>query len=225
MVDKAEVEEVAMVEVEIDRRNHSGDDYNNRDWKQNHVPIFYSGPHNFTSYKILGAVIDSAACSSIVGQKTLDMAMEQTGIRSVDDARTKFSSHRFGDFEESVNTVCAVLFPFEFTTKRNDKMNFKIHFDVVPGNLPFLIGWPSMKAMKATLNCEYLNLGIKINDQYYRIPLQEDPHHVYLPFTARKSPYYKAISKTDYTPSRNSYQPVSSSLLMKFMKKGHISLK
>lgn len=188
------------------RENQIGNDYNNRSATQNHEPIFYSGPRNFNSQKIPGAIIDSGACSSIVGQKTLDMAMEQIGLRSVDDARPKFSSHRFGDFEESVNTVCAILFPFEFTTKRGDKINFKIHFDVVPGHLPFLVGWPSLKSTKANLNCEYLNLGIKIINRYHKIPLKEDHHHVYLPFNSMKSSYYKPVSYPGYNPSRNEYQ-------------------
>lgn len=81
----------------------------------------------------------------------------------------------------------AVVFPFHLEGQNKEKVHFNISFDVIEGDLPFLIGWPSLRAMKANINCEHMNLGVRVNDGYHRLKLHTDDDHVYLPFKSRSS--------------------------------------
>ena len=168
------------------RKDYSKPNRNQNDNSNN------KGRSIFYTYKtsgedeIQGAIIDSGACTSVVGQETLDRAMRQLRISELQEAKIKQEKHRFGDSEDETDATCAVLFPFKFKGKNNEEVPFKIHFDVIPGQLPFLIGWPSLRAMKANLNCEYLNLGIKVDGKFIHIPLNSCQYHVYLPFHNRR---------------------------------------
>ena len=116
------------------------------------------------------------------GQETLDKAVKQLVIFELPDAQAKQLRHRFGDTDQEILTACAVLFPFQSKGKNGEHITFQVHFDVVPGKLPFLVGWPSLCAMKANINCEYVNIGIKVDGKYTHIPLKSCDYHAYLPF-------------------------------------------
>ncbi len=75
---------------------------------------------------------------------------------------------------------------------------FKIHFEVIERTLPFLIGFPSLKAMGASLNFGTMTLGLKLAGGYCEIPLQYDEHHVYLPFNPAERSYYSGMRKSVY---------------------------
>ena len=171
-----------------DHENENKDDYNrgrSTFYSTNSIPQNPPSLYTFNTkgvQTIPGAIIDSGACSSVVGQDTLDAAMQQLGMTSLADANIKQMKHRFGDFEKEISTLCGVLFPFDHFTKGNKRCSFKIHFDVIPGSLPFLVSWPTLRAMKATLYCEYESLGVKVDGRYHRINLEACDHHIFLPF-------------------------------------------
>lgn len=90
----------------------------------------------------------------------------------------------------------AVKFPFIFEDHTKGPVSFNIKFYVIEGNLPLLIGWPSLRSMKANLNCEYLNLGLKINAVYHKLLLKNDKNHVYLPFRFRSRSFYSGRNRS-----------------------------
>ena len=154
-------------------------------------PMTFSLPNNPSTK---GAILDSGACSSVVGKCTLDSAMRALKIDSVEDSNPKIPNHRFGCQSKPHPTLFAVLFPFRLKSTTGEPVTFKIHFDVIEGNLPFLIGLPSLRAMRASVNCELIRLGFKLKGVFHRVKLSLDEHHLYLPFRSSLSSYYSMYS-------------------------------
>lgn len=132
-----------------------------------------------------GAMIDSGASSSIVGKKTLDATLNNLKIERLQDARPMRVSHRFGTNPERFSTICAVSFPFRSTDQAEPLFN--IQFDVIEGDLPFLVGLPSLLSMRASLNFNLKWLGIITGeglDSYIKLNLVQESGHILLPFEA-----------------------------------------
>lgn len=173
-----------------------------RDAEENSKPTFFA---HFSyldagSGKVQGAIVDSGACSSVVGKETLDKAMRMLRINNLPDAKQTQSSHRFGTSDEEFHTLFAVSFPFDLEGERKDRVEFNIRFD---------IGWPTLRSMRANINCEHMNLGLKFNDSFYRVKLLSDSDHVYLPFRSRQKSFYhiassQATMNSDLPPNFNS---------------------
>lgn len=64
---------------------------------------------------------------------------------------------------------------------------------VIQGDLPFLVGLPSLEAMRPNLNFEHSNLSFKLADKYHRLELIKSDGHLHLPFRSN-----------DIAPVRNS---------------------
>lgn len=75
-------------------------------------PTFYTFKTSTTIITSSGAVLDSGACASVVGKKTLDKTLISLGIQGIPDATPARDVHRFGNHPESHATLCAVKFPF-----------------------------------------------------------------------------------------------------------------
>lgn len=195
-----------------DRTSSSG--RRNNQSENNDYPHKKHNPDVFYTYRTVlprnepGAIVDSGACSSVVGQKTLDAVLSRLGTKNIAKVPVKQTNHRFGDYKEDFTAICGIQFPFHLKSKDDEEVTFKVHFDVIPGNLPFLIGWPSLRAMRANINCEYMNLGLKLKGNFYRVPLIGDEHHVYLPFQLKSRSYYKQYSIA--SNNSNFYTPASS---------------
>ena len=108
-----------------------------------------------------GALVDSGACTSVVGNLTLDRAMRELNISKLDDARITTPVHHFGHHNEESRTLFAVRFRFTCRGKILNRgrrqetaqdVKFYIRFDVIDGDLPFLIVLPSLRSMRASLN-------------------------------------------------------------------------
>ncbi len=116
--------------------------------------------------------------------------------------------HRFGDSNEEHDTLFAIPMPSKLRnnvkTPRCDYAEFRIKFNVIEATLPFLIGLPSLRFMKATLNFNYLCLGLHIGNQYLRVDMKADRNHAYLPFRSnseQRSHCSVGSTPTFYTPS------------------------
>lgn len=75
--------------------------------------------------------------------------------------------------------------PFSFKGEENASANpigFDVHFDVIEGDLPFLLGLPSLTYMVATISLKYMTLSLSLAGKYCRLHLEKDDDHVYLPF-------------------------------------------
>lgn len=76
---------------------------------------------------------------------------------------------------------------------------------MLPGNLPFLIGWPSLAAMRENLNCEYINLSVKVEGEHHRIQVTSCGHHGFLLFRSGNRSNYNPTSY--YLPGVSRYTP------------------
>lgn len=73
-------------------------------------------------------------------------------------------------------------FPF-WDTEHDDPL-FNVHFDVIEGYLPFLIGLTNLCGMKANLNLHVKWLGVRVHDDYVKLLLTSNDGHIFLPFRA-----------------------------------------
>lgn len=170
------------------------------------------------------AIIDSGASASVVGKETLDNALKHLGMTHLKDERIIHHEHQFGPSQKPCRTLCAVRVPFKCENIRtNQTITFNVRFDVIAGSLPFLIGLPSLTAMKASLNFHYGSLSLAINHNLYRLRLIRKSSHLMLPLCCiidhqkglrndPQSPHRDdAGAKHHYVrPSRHYYIPSSS---------------
>lgn len=127
-----------------------------------------------------GAIIDSGVCNSVVGSNTLNAALGKLQIDKLINAKPLRPHHQFGTNYEKHTTVCQVHFSFWGIDRRVPL--FDIQFDVINGDLPFLVGLPSLVAMKANLNFSYRWLGCRAEEEYLTLELQYVESHIVLPF-------------------------------------------
>eukprot|EP00171_Calliarthron_tuberculosum_P023568 IDg23568t1 len=185
--------------------------------KTRHSPSYSNRDTFYTFATSVGkskqqAIIDSGACASVVGKDTLDIVMKSFGMSSVENTTPSIHAHRFGNHQEEQKTLFAIRFPLTCQcSNKKEIAKFHIKFDVIPGELPFLIGYPSLKAMKANLNFKFNEIGFHLRDKHVRIKLETDENHIYLPFgqscasSSRFSGYSRIASsyKTSNTPHEN----------------------
>lgn len=101
------------------------------------MQVFYT--YNTGAKDNCRALIDSGACGSVVGKETLDKAMNDLDLTSIENCTPKKEYHRFGNHAEQQKAICAVAFPFNCATDGNKFANFKVQFNVIAGNLSFVI--------------------------------------------------------------------------------------
>lgn len=148
-----------------------------------HLPDYsYNTAYSSSSAR---SVIDPGACASIVRKKSLHKAMRALGVNTLPEASARRTNHLLGEYKEGRSTLFAIKMPFRSKLENGQVgVEFQIVFDVVEGEIPFLIGFPSIKAMKAISNFEYMDIAFRLNGKYCRLDLVEDNHHVHLPFTS-----------------------------------------
>lgn len=59
---------------------------------------------------------------------------------------------------------------------------FDVHFDVTEGNIPFLLGLPTMASMGSAINLKYITMSLALCGHYSRLCIIRDGNHVHLPF-------------------------------------------
>lgn len=184
----------------------SGSSSNHKD-DADEATLFYS----FVSAEGLdkaSAIVDSGACASVVGKETLDSALRALGIEELKDEPIRQEEHRFGPSDSVLKTMCAVRVPFVCATSDGKEVRFHIRFDVIPGQLPFLIGLPSLRAMAGNLSFKHNNLSMVINKTLYRIQLVYKNSHLCLPLRS-KSTFSKPVGPSSgmVTSARHTRQP------------------
>lgn len=98
--------------------------------------------------ELTGAVVESGACSSVVGKVNFDHTMRQLGLREGSDVLPVHKFYRFGDIFDEERSLCAIQFLFKYTSTDSKKHGYDIKCDIIDGELFFLIGLPSLKPMK-----------------------------------------------------------------------------
>ena len=144
------------------------------------------------------AIVDTGAVNSIVGKETLDDAMRELGWKSLPNGSIRQQNHRFGDHSDKRKTIANVIVPFHVFTVDNKPIQFNVSFDVIPGKLPFPIGLPSLRAMRANVNCASLSLSFSIRKVVHHVQLLCDGSHISLPI--------KKSGSSNYTLAESHYQ-------------------
>ncbi len=132
----------------------------NKNWQSTKNSIKGSKRPTFYTYRTVPvqsskhrAIVDSGACTSVVGKGTLDKFMKNRKIGKLPDSSPTLARHRFGNHSEEHRSLFAVNVPFTCKGKDNEvQVTFDVKFDVIEGDLPFLLGFPSLMSMKSTLN-------------------------------------------------------------------------
>ena len=195
---------------------------------------------NYPSENPVYAILDTGACGSVVGEKTLIDVMNKLGMKFYQKEKPLQVSHRFGNNSTIQKTLFSVKMPIYASAENKDhvgeRIYFNIKFDVIKGDLPFLIGLPSLSSMQASINFKYKNLGLYLNGKYYRVPYVEKDHHICLALIANytksaqtASSYYSSpgysgqIYSSDTVNDLSSY--FSESLGKKEIRKIHLQLR
>jgi len=152
------------------------------------APTFYSYPT--TTVTPINALVDTGGANSIVGKETLTAAMMRMGVNELPNGKIRQAYHGFGDSKLKKKSIAAVVVPFKLSTIDNKKVEFNISFDVIEGDLPFLIGFPSLELMDATVGCRTKILSLTVDKLVYRVQMICDGTHIFLPVIEPKGSYY-----------------------------------
>jgi hypothetical protein len=166
------------------------------------------------------ALIDSGAVHTIIGQSTLEKIMKSYGISRIDKCQPVSLVHRFGMNGVPIEAEFGAILPWSAQDVKGVEHNFNLRADVLEGDHPFLIGCPTLMALKASLDFEALNLEATINGTRCAIPLYRSGNHLFLGHASRPS-----IPTTDRTlyqhqPPLGHYEILVVSLVQYFPRPG-----
>lgn len=98
-------------------------------------------------------MLDCGACASVGRKVTLERILRVRGLSDIPNGMFSREVHRFGNHTETHRTVCAIKFPFECTDAgRGQTSTYDVTFNVIEGELPLLMGLPTLLTMRAALN-------------------------------------------------------------------------
>lgn len=104
-------------------------------------------------------------------------------LQKVEDTKVRQKTHRFGIYEDDKPTILAIKVNFKYKGTSNViNVAFDFAFDVIQGDLRFLLGIQTLIAMGADLHLKYMTLSFSLHNKYHRLKLVRDEVHVYLPF-------------------------------------------
>lgn len=151
-------------------------------------------------------IIDTGACSSVVGKDTLDKVMRLLNLDRVEDTEIKQKNHRFGNYDNDQPSRFAVKMPFSICDdKEQSEVGFDVAFDVIDGDLPFLLGLPSLRSMGAVINHKYRTLSFTLNGSYQRLKLIDRNDHIFLPFHPEPISMKRSEEKDDVSNKNRKY--------------------
>jgi hypothetical protein len=104
----------------------------------------------------------TGAVGSIIGNEVLDRFMEQlalTTFRTVDNSSHRV--HKFGTNVEPLIRLFSYELPWNAAQTNGECSTFKIVVDVLLGEHPFLLGFPTLKRMSAQISFDENTLAVK----------------------------------------------------------------
>jgi hypothetical protein len=128
----------------------------------------------------LSALIDSGAVHNIVGKSTLDTMMSCLRLAKVEKCQTLQMVHRFGAHGTPIEPEFGVIIPWTCNDIEGKSHSFNFRADVLEGDHPFLIGCPTLVAMKAVLHFDTLVLNAEINGTQCSVQLLKRGNHIYI---------------------------------------------
>jgi hypothetical protein len=101
---------------------------------------------------VASAILATGAVGSIIGKEVLDRFMKElalTSIRTVDDSNHRV--HKFGTNGEPLKRHLSCELPWNAVQTNGECFSFKIVVDFLPGEHPFLLGFPTLKRLTAQI--------------------------------------------------------------------------
>ena len=129
---------------------------------------------------VQSALIDTGAVHTIIGKSTLDNMMRSLKIGKIEKCQTLQLVHRFGTHGAPIEPEFGVIIPWTANDTQGNAHSFNFRADVLDGDHPFLIGCPTLMAMKSTLIFENLILKAIINDVACSLPVKKRGNHIFI---------------------------------------------
>jgi hypothetical protein len=133
-----------------------------------------------TETPVQSALIDTGAVHTIIGKSTLDNMMKSLNIGKIEKCQPLQVVHRFGTHGVPIEPEFGVIIPWTANDTQGNAHSFNFRADVLDGNHPFLVGCPTLMAMKSTLIFENLTLKATINDVACSLPVKKRGNHIFI---------------------------------------------
>jgi hypothetical protein len=166
-----------------------------KDNEQNMIdnkPSAPSGPVNNTyftyfsgqpdEFKLCG-LIDSGAVHTVIGAATLDVMMKRYNISRIEKCPPLSIVHRFGNNGTPMEPEFGAIIPWTVRDVYNKDHCFNLRADVLDGDHPLLIGFPTLVAMKASVDFETLEMKTTINSSVCVLKLSRKGNHIFIGHT------------------------------------------
>jgi hypothetical protein len=104
--------------------------------------------------------------------------MEQlalTTVRTVDDSSHRV--HKFGANGEPLKRLFSCELPWNAVQTNGECFSFKIVVDVLPGEHPFLLGFPTLKRMSAQISFDENTLAVKTRGNVVMLRMDSSGSH------------------------------------------------
>jgi hypothetical protein len=88
--------------------------------------------------------------------------------------------HRFGTHGIPIEPEFGVIIPWTADDTQGNAHSFNFRADVLEGGHPFLLGCPTLMAMKLTIIFEKFRLKAIINDVACLLPLKKRGNHIFI---------------------------------------------
>jgi hypothetical protein len=131
------------------------------------------------------ALIDSGAVFTVVGLATLDRIMRAHSIGKIEKCQPLSLVHRFGTNGTPLEPEFGVIIPWVVRDVKGTEHSFNLRADVLEGDFPLLIGFPTLIAMRATIYFGDLKLSAVINDTPCDLPIRQDRNRLFMDHAPR----------------------------------------
>lgn len=123
--------------------------------------------------------------------------MTSLNVDSLPDCKPRYPTHWFGFHIDRHDTLFGVKTPFAMSQNGFNEVAYKISFDFIESDFPFLISLLTLMAMQANINISSFTLGLRLHNAYKRFSLGNDCVHIYL------------LLKLRYAPAKNANHTVN----------------
>lgn len=121
-------------------------------------------------------------------------------MMDIERGKISQSKHQFGSIGKPLRSICSVCMAFTCLNINGEEVaKLKKRFDVIYGNITFIIGMPSFRAMGETLNCCRESLTVAINELLHCLGLTEYQNHLRLPLSSSSS-FQRRLDERRKTP-------------------------
>jgi hypothetical protein len=179
------------------------------------------------------AILDTGAVGSILDKEVFDRFMEQlafTSVRTVDESRHRV--HKLGRNDEPLQRLFTCDLPWKAAQAIEESLPFKIVVDILPGEHPLLLGFPTLKRMSTQISLDENTLAVKSRGKIAKLRIDSSGSHpriIHIPVGSRDSLSSPGLNTAEESmhnlqrPAKVSSGPVTSVSLSELHRKsGHL---